>query len=162
MKFLSCFWAVCIKMSSGCFFHFWSFCKHLKQKAGAKFNISDLCTACSHTSWGEKRIGLVWSELFQWVVTISLLLWGCQKPRPLRWRPRCMLPASRCTGRPLPSTPCSFALWSRPTAPSTTPSACTLQCIDKFFLAILRKPRQGLAESMTRLQNSNLFDVCGI
>ena len=38
----------------------------------------------------------------------------------------------------------------------------TLQCIDKLFLAILRKPRQGLAESMTRLQNSNLFDVCGI
>ena len=31
-----------------------------------------------------------------------------------------------------------------------------LQCIDKLFLAILRKPRQGLAESMTRLQNSNL------
>ena len=38
----------------------------------------------------------------------------------------------------------------------------TLQCIDKLFLAILRKPRQGFAESMTRLQNSNLFDVCGI
>ena len=37
-----------------------------------------------------------------------------------------------------------------------------LQCIDKLFLAILRKPRQGFAESMTRLRNSNLFDVCGI
>ena len=43
-----------------------------------------------------------------------------------------------------------------------TLESATLQCIDKLFLAILRKPRQGLAESMTRLQNSNLFDVCGI
>ena len=38
----------------------------------------------------------------------------------------------------------------------------SLQCIDKLFLAILRKPRHCFAESKTRLRNSNLFDVCGI